>query len=125
MNERDGIVATKEVHDDSMAYSIIMHAKEAWADFQVYEIVGGYAEGERLYCLKGSNDIHDGMTKDIAQAQVFMRGFIKWDECFQATLSDPHLHFDGRSGLECFGKLFTTIYAMAEEIMPGFQGSTA
>lgn len=54
-----------------------------WIDFEIVQLVGGDNDGVQLY----SGEMHP--VENIDEAEVHVRGFIKWDGCMQWN-ADAH-----------------------------------
>jgi hypothetical protein len=55
---------------------------------------------------------------DINKAEIYIRGFIKWDGCFDLDFRERGLHFCGKKHACRLGALMEGIYQLAVEMMP-------
>ena len=64
------------------------------------------------------------MTDDLNQAEMLVKGSIKWDGCSHNTFGeeDGYLHACSRQEMVRFGKLFDVLFDIAQELMPGVAG---
>lgn len=74
-----------------------------WLDFEIYKLLGSAEanDGERAYNRKGS-DYSPNPVYDLDEAQIEIKGFMKWDGCCQFTLEDPPAHLDSRHSLKAW-----------------------
>jgi hypothetical protein len=109
---------TQTISWEDIQYTAVMEAHEAYVDLKVYHIVG---EGDSfLYEIMG--EPCGRMTEDLAIAQVFLSGSIKWDGCSNLQFdAQEHcmLHFCGKKAATDVGVLLGRLYEMAWEMMPG------
>lgn len=89
-----------------------------WLDFEIYEIVG-YSEHPTYQIsfwkkgYRGSSDMADISTDE---AEVFMRGHLKWDGDLQAVF-DRGICFGGRHDGKKLAELFEHLYDLGLEHM--------
>lgn len=89
--------------------------------FVVYKVIGREASGKRVYNREGYQSSPDPVN-DRDKAQRFIDGSIKWDGCANFTLEDEPVHFCGPHDAESFGKILPTIYRLASELIPSWEG---
>ncbi|HYF56921.1 MAG TPA: hypothetical protein VEA41_21910 [Salinarimonas sp.] len=127
VNKEEDIVArTQRVVGGDFGYVIDAETSSHWMDFRVFSIVGrsSMAPDSTPSFVRAEDNPHGNkMTDDLAKAQPMCSGFIKWDGCFQVTeFDDMPLHWDSLINVKAFSDLFPAIWALADEIMPNFQG---
>jgi hypothetical protein len=91
-------------------------------EFSVYETVGFTTtyEEKPVYKRAGSDTSMD-VVENIAEAQRFLHGNVKWDGCSNWSF-DEHdkvmMHFCGVRDAEDIGRLFSALYSIARDLMP-------
>lgn len=73
-----------------------------WADFKVYEINGRYdGSGEAIFGKASWKNSSETVT-DVAEAEPYMTGSVKWDGCSHLDFGrGGYLHF---CGMDCYAK---------------------
>lgn len=60
-----------------------------------------------------------GITSDLNQAEILVKGSIKWDGCSHNNFGENgYLHACCKSEMVRFGELFSRLFDMAQELMP-------
>jgi hypothetical protein len=102
------------VDEAGFGYRVEFIGDDAWQDFKAYEISSiSEPAGTPMFCTE-NNPVQD--TEHIGLAQIFAKGFVKWDGCMEFKLEDSP-HFCHQEDAERFGKLFPWIHKTALEIM--------
>lgn len=97
-------------------FLIRVRVHKHFMEFAAYSCVG---VGDARYYDRAGAGCSSDITEDVADAQVFLRGSIKWDGCCNIRFDeqDEHmLHFCGRGDAARVGKLIDRLYDIAAEI---------
>lgn len=109
---------------DTRNYSDIQFTVVSWPceiapghvrEFLAYEVAGNLTD-ENKTPLYG-----DSFSENIEDAEVFLRGSVKWDGCSNwdfPGLEDVMMHFCSVQDAKNLGILFERIYGIAEELIP-------
>jgi len=87
--------------------------------YTIYEIFGTQTDGILLFQKAECNGMEP--IEDLAQAQVFAHGSVKWDGCSNWEIDaqkDCMLHGCGRADLERIGTVLTRCWDMTAELCP-------
>jgi hypothetical protein len=107
--------------------------------FEVYEVNGyecdgtresyyadaeaeGYEYGPPVFTRKDATRSGDE-TKDMGEAEVFLRAMVKWDGC--AELMPGDWHVCGKAEAAGIGAMLARLYDLAAELMPEHKGELA
>jgi hypothetical protein len=111
-------------------FCIVATPGAAYCEFVCYECTGldKGASGEfdiPIYERQGTNHHPDPVT-DIAEAQVFLKGSIKWDGCANLDcFDDGYIHLCGRRDAAQIGKLINQLYDLAAKLIPDWNEECA
>lgn len=108
----DCLTITTELGDEGLSLS-----------FRVYEIAGSEFDGtwlcKRLYNRNNWRSLPDPVD-DLAEAEVFCEGWVKWDGCINYKLThagDSYAHACGRKDASKLGRMMDHLYDLAAERM--------
>lgn len=108
---------------EDIDYLCVVEAHSNYADLKVYKVVGRGDDGP-IFLKRGWNSSAD-IVDDLALAQVYLSGSIKWDGCSNLRFDeqdDTMLHFCGKQAAVDTGTLLGRLYDMAAEIIPTWCG---
>ena len=104
-----------------ISFTVVAEPSNHSCDFKVYKHVS--SSPEMLYSLPDPMSCE--FTTDLAKAEIYMHGYIKWDGC-------SNWHFDIQEGCmihfcsveegEAIGTLFKSLYAIAARVIPCWDG---
>ena len=100
---------------------------EHFAEFRIYEIIGGNDGSPPLYQKSGESS-SPVFEKDVAKAQVFCQGSIKWDGCVNFQFpeqEDCMLHCCGRQDAMKIGVMFDRLYDAVSRLIPAWDAKCA
>ena len=86
-------------------------------EMTVYATIDTATNGNTIYRLV---DTQNDTTTKIEDAEVYMHGWIKWDECSDMHFDDQDctmIHFCGREHIACFCEMLHRLYDEAGKIM--------
>jgi len=129
---------THVIHDDDHWWTLIIEKREASLAFRAYDVCGGEilqpdpemrrSDAEsRLYFRKGWTDSSD-MVVDLAEAEVFASGMLKWDGCLHFYVDSQENctpHFCGLADARRLGALIELLYAQGEALIARWDQETA
>ena len=100
---------------------VIYENKEYAVDFTCYEVTGTDSEGKRIYQPLNGNG--GDFTDDISKAEVFFKGYIKWDGCSHVFFGDEqgYLHLCGKFSIKQLSDALKLVYNRCGELMVGHQ----
>lgn len=118
---------TAEMREDDFLIAYEVH--EYRLEFRSYEVVYWEYEVGGVTHSMPTFRRHDGTgsgddTEDIAKAQVFASGSIKWDGCMDMRFDEQEvhiLHFCGREDAARLGKMFAGLFSLAIAKIPKAQ----
>ena len=94
-------------------------------DYTIYEILGWTVGGEGLLFQKAGCDSTEPI-EDIAQAEIFAHGSVKWDGCSNWEFDiqkDCMIHACDRDRLERIGTILVRCWEMTAELCPKWSSS--
>jgi hypothetical protein len=88
-----------------------------WVDFKAYEIVAEESNAP-LYEAKEAKSSEE-MVREIADAQTYIRGAVKWDGCSHVYFGDDngYIHLCGKLHIRKITQTLEKIYNRAGELM--------
>ena len=86
-----------------------------WMDFTCYNRVL-HSDGSYSYYSSDELCVPD-LTEDLSKAVPSLKGFIKWDGCYQITeIADMPLHWDSGDGLDAYCAMLRHIPVLAKQM---------
>ena len=119
--ELDKVVATADRYFADIEYRVVASAKSHWMDFKAYKAM--VVDGQPVYEREGSVCPMSDASPDLAGAQVFLSGHVKWDGCSNVVFDEQEqaaLHFCGKEMATNVGVLLGRIYDLAAELIPAW-----
>lgn len=104
---------TRVQHWNDIRYTCVLEPKGLWGEFKLYQISLIHDDGVREYERADGTSSVD-LTMDVAEAQVFASGSIKWDGCsnikFDELESGVMIHGCDRDALLHIGEALARTY---------------
>lgn len=103
--------------DDGFGFRCKWAVSDHWADVTVYEVVATGGKGEydkKFFDRKPWNGSGDHV-EDIALADEYLEGFVKWDGCTELNQGQPH--WCGPHGYKKHIAILKYIYQRAHQLM--------
>lgn len=101
---------------------IIFHTTQwHWMDFVVLYVISEDDDGA-FFPLGGWEDSSE-VTDDPDKAEVFVRGYLKWDGCMEVEIGDKH--FCGLHHSQILQRIFERLHAIAAEKMKSYDKGLA
>ena len=102
-----------------LGFLVVAQPSEYLVDYKIYDVIGyDTADNEFVYERAGATDSMD-TTKDLAEAQIFIQGHIKWDGCSNWSFDvqdECMLHCCDRHDLERIGLILATCWDWTAEL---------
>lgn len=125
-NQIDRSVAQQDRFEDWLILSEFIAGHDSVLDFMVFQVTGQYVDGKPSFEV--ADDPACNSTDFLAEAQVFLRGAIKWDGCSNWHFDEQDigmLHFCGVGRASSIGRLMERMYDLASARMPTFDRGLA
>lgn len=111
---------TERIHADIgyMVRTALKEGSHILVDVEVFGLFG-FTDEQTAYFIKANVPASEP-TENIAEAERFLNGTLKWDGCFDLSFDDNAdrntcLHFCGVADARNLGVLMERIYAQAKE----------
>lgn len=112
-------LSTHTRHEKDLGFAIVAEVKEYHVDFAIYNVLS-WPKGEDGVPAYGTSYGEDE-TEDIAAAEPYLHGFVKWDGCsnwhFDAQ-DGCMLHACDKKGVQRFGDVMALCWEWASELCP-------
>jgi|ERR1700723_2579379 len=106
---------------EGLPFTIVAEPHDYHCDFICYQSISTDVN-QPLYRRK---DDSNQWTENISEAEIFLSGFVKWDECSNWLFNiqdDCMIHFCVKEEAEQVGRLFGRLYDLAAELIPNWNG---
>jgi hypothetical protein len=81
---------TSEMIFGDFGFRLEWLVQDHWADVKVYLITArDGTDNTPFYNIEGWTSSHE-QTTDIAKAEKYLEGFVKWDGCAELSMGQPH-----------------------------------